>query len=515
MEYSVKKEEVTVNETVLDASSEQPIDIDFMLPDYCPDIQKILKCEVIPQVNSRGISGERLDVEGIVLVKLLYMDSIKNCVKCCEYSSPFSSTFTINRSNKEFNNPLIFIKTQKEYVNCRAISPRKVDIHGAFSIFARVLSKSTEGVVCDIEDDSVEQRKRQIQVSSILGQAQQQFSINEVLELSNGKPSIESIVRTDTVAVVSDTKIISNKLIIKGEALLKILYMSDIENSQMETMEYSIPISQIIDVEGAEDDGICDSRLDVMNTDIQVRSDSSGEDVLLETDIKIQATIICYKETKIQAITDAYSRDYEMELDYQSSTFENLIDIICQTYSYKNMLDTDGTEIGEITDIWNELLTVTSRKENDSILFTGRFNVCLLGTDREGEVLYREKMIDFEYSYNMSSLPLQVKTESDALMLSLGYRITGAKEVEVRADIKLRAAVYEIQNQKAICYAASKEDKPKHKDENTSLILYYADKGECIWDIAREYSTKVQDIIDENNLNVEVLEDRMMLMIPV
>ena len=48
MEYRVMKGEIPVCETILDTSAEQPIDLDFSLPDYCPDIQKILKMPDLP-----------------------------------------------------------------------------------------------------------------------------------------------------------------------------------------------------------------------------------------------------------------------------------------------------------------------------------------------------------------------------------------------------------------------------------------------------------------------------------
>ena len=35
MEYRVMKGEIPVCETILDTSAEQPIDLDFSLPDYC------------------------------------------------------------------------------------------------------------------------------------------------------------------------------------------------------------------------------------------------------------------------------------------------------------------------------------------------------------------------------------------------------------------------------------------------------------------------------------------------
>ena len=45
MEEKILKTDVFVNDTVFNESTEQPIDVDFTLPDFCPDISKIFKCK--------------------------------------------------------------------------------------------------------------------------------------------------------------------------------------------------------------------------------------------------------------------------------------------------------------------------------------------------------------------------------------------------------------------------------------------------------------------------------------
>ncbi|MFQ9952776.1 MAG: DUF3794 domain-containing protein, partial [Clostridium sp.] len=69
MDYNVTQEELAIGKTVFEECQEQPVDLDFSLPDYCPDIQRILKCQVYPRITMRNISGDRLEVEGIANVK--------------------------------------------------------------------------------------------------------------------------------------------------------------------------------------------------------------------------------------------------------------------------------------------------------------------------------------------------------------------------------------------------------------------------------------------------------------
>ena len=77
MEYSLLKESCSVYRTLCDSVSEQPVDIDISLPDYCPDIERILKCRLCPAVSSTAVVGERLDVDGASVVSVWYLDSRK------------------------------------------------------------------------------------------------------------------------------------------------------------------------------------------------------------------------------------------------------------------------------------------------------------------------------------------------------------------------------------------------------------------------------------------------------
>ena len=52
----------------------------------------------------------------------------------------------------------------------------------------------------------------------------------------------------------------------------------------------------------------------------------------------------------------------------------------------------------------------------------------------------------------------------------------------------------------------------KHKP--ASLVIYFSDPGESIWDIARKYNTTVEKIAVENSLTDDVMRERRMLLIP-
>ncbi len=512
MDFRINKEALSVNEIAFDGCQEQPIDLDFSLPDYCPDIQRILKCQVYPRVNMRSISGDRLDVEGIAVVRLLYLDAGKMTVRCCEHSTPFSCSFHLKSMPMNAN---IFTKTRVEYINCRAVSPRKLDIHGAFSVCARIVCRTRQELLCGVEGDSIEQKKRKIPASHVLGSGQQQFGVSEVLELGQGKPPAESIIRSDVTAVVHDYKAIANKLILKGEALIKVLYVSDMESGEMNTMEYAVPISQIVDVDGVEEGSVCDARLDVLNHDLQIRTDSMGDDTLLAAELKLVATVDAYAQSEVELVTDAYSTEVALDLEKKQTTIEQLVELIGDTFIDKKSLDLSEGGISSMIDLWNEMAVVSAHAENGQLLFKGKLNACILGMDAENTPMYLERVIDFEMARDWSGRPENIRCDCEVSVLSMNYRISSDGSLEVKTELKITAAVYAEASCQAVVDVVPDESRPMAKDTSAALTIYYADAGEALWNIARAYCTSVEAIKRENDLDCDILEDRGMLLIPM
>ena len=68
---------------------------------------------------------------------------------------------------------------------------------------------------------------------------------------------------------------------------------------------------------------------------------------------------------------------------------------------------------------------------------------------------------------------------------------------------------------KSIDSIFANEEKPRQRDTSPALVVYYADEGENVWDIARKYCTSMDLINDENDLTEEVLSEPRMLLIPM
>lgn len=512
MDYPIKTDGIFVCKTIFEENSEQTVDADFALPDYCPDIQKILKCQIEPHIESKNIVGDRIEIDGVSIVRIIYIDAIKMSVRCTEQSYPFSITNNLKDTPQY---AVVQTDTKVNYLNCRALSPRRLNIHGAFNVGVKVLDRGEMRVCTNIIGEDIEQKKISVDYSYLQGIAQQQFAITETLETGQNRPAIQAVIRSDVRAVCTDCKPITNKIMYKGDLLVKLMYLSDLDSGKVETMEYTIPFSQVIDINGANDKSLCAVRTDVMNYSVMLKTEIGFDDPLPVLSVKLCVTAFAYEERDTTLVTDCYSTKYFIEVDKVSYSFPMLKSNIKENVIDKATVDFTDTAISKVIDVWCEKGNVMCSNTDGKATLNGKYNICILAADTSNNVIYTERTT--EYKCPVSGLESTENLNSFVTpeCISVGFRICSEKRVEVRTELLVTGEAYDNASISAVSSAKADEDRLRKKDDNSSLILYFADEGEDIWNIARDYCTGVNRVRQENDLNNDVIQNKRMIMIPI
>ena len=100
-------------------------------------------------------------------------------------------------------------------------------------------------------------------------------------------------------------------------------------------------------------------------------------------------------------------------------------------------------------------------------------------------------------------------------MCSCSYTLTSDNTVEITAEIKICGYLYEAYTKLLITDISVNSSSKKEQSCSCALKLYYADKGEEIWDIAKKYSAPLSAVVEENGLDCEKLPQCKMLLIPM
>jgi hypothetical protein len=505
MEYNLLKKSVAVPHTLLDTVSEQPVDADLTLPDYCPDIERILRCMLIPKVYLANISGDRLSVEGGACVRVIYLDSVKGCVRSFEYTVPFSTSYALKDSPEH---AAVYTDTKPEYMNCRALSPRKLSLHGAFSLYAKVVVSEPLGY-CTYEDGGdLMTDTDTVSASALCGLCREQFSVREEFPMS-GRPEAAAFITHRLSVRITELKAIRDKIMLTGEGRLELIYLSDLESGQIESMSCAFPISKIVDCEGAGEESVIDARLDLMTYDLSLSDDALGGSAVLSVDAKLCFNALCMQEKEVSLIADCFSTRCETEARYEP--FSCACNTRCLRFTDTAKATVSlGDSIRRIIDLHAERMNVSAAISGGAPLLSSRMNLNVLYENTDGEIKSVDRDVDF--SYNPSVDNVDSIGSVAACVDSLSWRIVDEKTVELRTEIGYRMSVSMQISRNALSSVAA-DDEAGEREKDGALILCYADGGERVWDLAKRYAARPDVIINENHLDGDTLDEACMLFI--
>lgn len=506
MEYNLTKQSMSIAFELLDTVAEQPVDVDLTLPDYCPDIERILRCSLIPKVYMSNVSGDRLAVEGGACVRILYLDRERGSIRAFEHTAPFSESFPLKDSPEDC---AVYVDTKPEYLNCRALSPRKLSLHGAFSLYARVtVKRPLEYCVYDEEGD-LQVKSEELPASQLGGLCCDMFGVQEDIPL-NGRANIAAFLTHRMSVRITDLKAIRNKIMLTAEGRLELMYLTDPDGGSIECMTHAFPISRVIDCSGVREDSVIDARLDVMTCDLSLNDDALGGAGVLAPDVRLCFNALCWNEYPISVISDAYSTARAAEPRFEPIGFRCGVRCLSFTDIAKAAVSIEGEKIDKVIEVHAEHITVSAAISGGAPLLSSKLSVGMMLLNGSGETRYIDR--DIELNYNPSADGFDSIDGVTASVESLSYRIVSENTVELRAEICYRMTVSRRISRTAVT-AVSADDDGAYGDESP-LILYYADRGESVWDIAKRYHTRLDALIGENDLDGDVLDEDTMLMIP-
>ena len=112
-------------------------------------------------------------------------------------------------------------------------------------------------------------------------------------------------------------------------------------------------------------------------------------------------------------------------------------------------------------------------------------------------------------------MPPESETESNAVITSVGYSLPNSNTIDLKIDFDISGAVYTPQNHRMVISAETDESAHPITNDGASLIVYYANPHESLWDIAKKYHTSINAVKQENDISEEKTSQKGMLLIPV
>lgn len=507
MSTELKNESVKTGKKLKEASFEQRFDMDITLPDYCADIKKILRCTLVPGLHTVNISGERVTAKGTGTVRIIYLAE-GDRTDVFEKSTELSSSVQIKDIAPD---SAVTAYSVVDFVNCRAVSQRKISVSASVStVFGHYGLKEESFATADT-DSCIQTKKEKLTCEEHLGFFEKIFDMAETVALNSENPPIGKIISAKCRCLNESHKLSSGKLLIKGDAVTEICYIPEGENGRFHSFSHSMPISQIIDLRDIPDSALCNVRLRVCQQLVAVKADSSGSNRLADISLRVGAFISADEKKEYEVITDCFCTEYETEESYEKPEMLCLVREINETEQAKAVTELPVT-VKEICFSECVEISKTAKYTDDKVSFDCSALVFIMYIDEKGVPGCCEKNLDFGFSYSIAKKCKEPFGEFSVEAQSLTCTLNAADKAELVLDYCVSGKIYCNYENKILKKLSVLKDKPKRN--NAALTLYFAEKGEELWNIARRHNTTVELIKQENMIKSETVTEKAMLLIP-
>lgn len=513
MDFKLNKEEICALDIILDTKQEQSVELDYVLPDYYAEIFRICKCIVVPRIASYSINGDKLMYDISVLVRILYCSEDSNAVKVIEQKLMYSKTADIGCVPSD---PDVSIIPHMDYINCRAVNQRRIDLRGAVTINIKLSDISRRELISDAFGMDIQLKKVPVTYPVNRLFASKLLTVTDEFELGMSKPSIDSIISCDAVVASTDKKVIANKMVAKGELNVNMLYtFNEGESSGIESMQFTMPFSQIIELEGVDERYDCFVDADVMSCEIEPHSDGEGNSKIAECKAVISLKCHACRTASVELAVDEYSSAYKTSHSLADVKIESVPQPVNYSGMLKMMVNTGEDSIGNVYFAKCSIKNYSVSPDSNGASVNGTVICSVLVCGEDGTPYSVEKEEAFSIVVPMDNTSENCVFDVKVYPLSCSYTMVSDNEVEIKTDIKVSGTVCCTEYFSGIDSISVDEASAVEHNKACALKLYFADAGESVWEISKHYRTSPDAVINENDLDSDTLADSRMLIIPI
>lgn len=515
MELKTNRAVISVTEPICSLMQEQSVELDYVLPDYYPDVCKLVKCFVTPAVLSESVSpdGTRLSYELRADVRILYCSEENHILQCVTQTLHFSRTAELGTACDGLTAEIIPVT---DYVNCRAVSRRRLDVRGAITVRIRTTARRQQEVLCDVFEKTVQQKKRPVQYAAGNLHTVRNIVLAEEVELGEARPPVLHIVRCEAKPVENSHKIVSGKLLVQGSLAVQLLYACEKDgDGSLEPMSFRIPYSQLVELDGLEERDDCTVHISIASCDMKPVTDSSGDVRLLRCEAELRLSCSALRMATESLVCDAFSTEHPctctaVKLSTAGAPVPFTETILCSP----KLSSADGAPEC-VYDAWCEVRNLTARTDAQAgeVQLSGMLCCNVFVREPGGMPRLLEKEEPFEHRFPMEDCSEEDMVQVHASVENCTYTLTEQGEVSLKAELCLEGSVRRNTTCEVLTEVQVQEDASHPK--NYALKLYFATEQEAIWDIAKRCHTSVAAIMEENDLTEETLTESGMLLIPI
>lgn len=479
---------------VCDKKESAELSEEFTLPDYRPEINKLLKIDAVPTPPVQYIGSGKVELSGSICYDVLYCGEDGQL-----YSSRVMSDYSMNTDIKDVEGAdmstgiSVCARVYPETTVGRVTAPRKIIMKTRLYADIKAYANARcEEHMSGLEDASTLRRLLcRADYADVMSVCDEAVTLGDEIIIDQREGDVR-VISSGGKVFVSEATASDNAVMCRGELMLGIMICRDGEG-KVEFISRKLPFSQEITAQGITRDAECCARGECQSVNVSVQEGRLGCEAVIALYAEAQSRLpLIYPR-------DIYSTAADVAVDYEYKTLMSPIRAANGNFTQGGVFETAQNHIPPSAAV--------ICADGDAVIsdITAEGRRCIITGEVKYDVLYADGE---EFGCAVLTSPLRYETDMPE----------AANDAEIDAALTVTACRARMDGERisvdseiAVAWRACRPVKIKTPGEvkftpapearRGELVVCYPASSDTLWSVARRYCADAERICDNNALS--------------
>ena len=484
---------------ICDRTVTSEVSSDISLPDYQPEIKRLLRVSATVQPPSRYIGGGAMELSGTVDYCILYTGN-DGQMYCFPTSADYAFRVPLEAgADFDLSDALVaYAYSEPESIISRVGGPRRM------SVKCRLRSRIKAYGNCVIEEkrsgatgEVGEQRLLRESDTSVASYGvSAPFRVSDEVALEQEEGGDWRIVSGDVQVLVSEAVCSVGRISCRGEAVLKLLLQKEGEGTLPVVTYRKLPVDHTFDMDGVN----AMSRACVVGSCTELSLSMEDGRVLCEAELVLEAR--AERPEAVSYTCDAYVPGHESRSTTKTYRPERGMCRVNVNFTQSEMRPLDEVNLppaARVIDVYGTAQLESVESERDRHVLSGKCRYTLI-TVNEGEIGAKEIELPFRYTLDGTAVPNVAFTwEGQAQLVSARARMDGER---LGVDAELGIWLCAVSEQSVDVVDSIEVGAPITRPTG-QMLLCYPEAHDTLWSVAKRYGVSLEQLEQGNGNRIE------------
>ena len=473
---------------------DKEIELESSLPDYCPDIARLIRVDCTPVIESADINGDKCIISGNVVCNMIYETDYKNKIKSADFVREFSHNFDLHIQNCADPIPEVAVKCI--HISCKMLSPRKFIIKPRLQLQLDVFANSPVKTVDTASGDNTFYKTKEISYENKLKPYVDVFTFEEEVPLLQSEKTIGEIVYGNIYLQPPQITFSGNDAIIKSNATVKLLYEEEGSENELVSTTKIIPVNMTLSNLEVDDSDKISVTLTVTEKKLTSELDAYGENRIVKAKFAAKVRADMSEKVYETVATDMFSGYYVNQTESVTISLPAQITEYDRTFPIDTTVTPERSLLCPPFDIDITISDLKAEPAQGGVIVSGSYNISVLGRTAEN-------LESFDFTGELNEfIPVELPdniTSVEAELFPFDYSVTMMSngDIALRIIFNAKLKIYTEEKATIISEIINQEPLPKER-ETFSVIYYFPSSKDTLWSIAKRYYVNPHAIADAN-----------------